>query len=838
MAEAIVRVVKEQVVVRLSGPEAISAMLAQAGIASTSASADAARAEAARAAVEGLSGSINPGKWVYPETFGALGDGVYTAAERTAIINAHASAVASGKPLVLTGRYNIGEAIYYAPAALYMGVGTNPRILGAFVPNKDSVNTGTTVNVDFKMGTLRRSESLAPSYRRPFAEKSLWLGKGDQRKVERKALDVGAGQQVINDFPGSDTWTAGSYGSSGATGIGFSLTTANRWTGIVWTAHGGMELSASVKADQGNVNRGVLVLCTKGYFVFWADATGVGNYGYKYAGGGFASANVDWDGRTTHASWQAANCDWTVRLYDFQTIGVLLNGVEVYRYTLPEGEVVQAGFMGMKTGTNAGLSVEFPSAARLSEPQGGQVVRLAAFGDSKTDGYFGSWTDAFREALDGSAGVRVVQIVNRAVSGQNSLAQLGVMIANPPTGMTDVVIHVGTNDVQGGADASVTLTNIGAMIDLCVSSGVPVGRVHVVVPDLWYDQGQAGGFGEDTSNYELGARTRMAILKLGSDRGCKVVNLSQVLGQVLGTEITAPGISSPILRDGIHPTSFAYRLIGAEIAKSVLNAAAPTMVRAVQDRAVPVSWANGWTGNGDTPYYRVSEEGMLRLGGTILPATRFGFVSTVDGWAATNASLATAADGMTVTNTAADPYIQRTGLSIPGSRLTRVVVDLTRTANPTTAGWDGTLYYSTSGHAYAAGFTKTTASNPVLNVRTQLVFDMANLSTGGTDWINSVINGLRLDLDLNSGGAFKIHSINVTPGYSYPIDNLKGEGSTILTLPRSLWPKTTARLPVWGGNGFAAVEVSAGDGSVKIFGAASVSYLALDAVSFPVRSVF
>lgn len=620
MSGYVIKLVENRLVVQLSGPQTIAAMVAQAGSASTSASADAARAEAARDEAEqaAAEASGNPADWIFPESLGAVGDGVYSVGERTAVIDAHAAAATTGLPLVMTGRYNIGEEIYYAPAVSYMGAGPTPGILGAFVPNKDSRNTGTTIDVDFDNGALTRSETLAPSYRRSFAEKSLWLGKGDQRKVERKALDVGVGQQVINDFPGSDTWTAGSYGSSGATGIGFSLTTGLRWTGIVWPAHGGMELSASVKADQGDANRGVLVLCTKGYFVFWADATGVGNYGYKYAGGGFASANVDWSGRTTHASWQAANCDWTVRLYDFQTIGVLLNGVEVYRYTLPEGEVVQAGFMGMKTGTNAGLSIEFPSAARLSEPQGGQAVKLAAFGDSKTDGYFGSWTDAFREALDGSAGVRVAQIVNRAVSGQNSLAQLGVMTANPPAGMTDVVIHVGTNDVQGGADASATLTNIGAMIDLCVANGVPVGRVHVVVPDLWYDQAEAGGFGEDTSAYDTGERTRMAILKLGSDRGCKVVNLPQVLGPVLGSQITSPDISDPRLRDNIHPTSFAYRVIGMEIAKSVLNAAAPAMVRAVPDRAIPVAFSGGWSATADVPGYRLSEEGELNLFGSIV----------------------------------------------------------------------------------------------------------------------------------------------------------------------------------------------------------------------------
>ncbi len=691
MANAIVQVVDGRAVVQFSGPEAIASMLAQAGSAAGGASADAARAEVAREAAEQAASEAtgNPADWVFPESFGAVGDGVFASAERAAFIDAHNAAVTSGRPLVLTGRYNIGEDLYYSPAVTYMGAGSDPRILGAFVPNKDSRNRGTTVGVDFKFGSLRRSETLAPSYRRPFAEKSLWLGKGDQRRIARKALDVGSGHQVICDFPSSISWTVGSYGSAVATGIGFSLTTGLRWTGIVWPVHGGMELSASVKADQPNVNRGVLVLCTKGYFVFWADAAGVGNYGYKYYTGdaGFESTNIEWGGRTTHASWTAANVDWTVRLCDHRTIGVLLNGVEVFRYTLPEGEIDCAGFMGMKTSTDAGLSVEFPSAARLSEPQGGQVVRLAAFGDSKTDGYFGSWTDAFREALDGSAGIRVTQIVNRAVSGQNSLAQLGVMQANPPAGMTDVVIHVGTNDVQGGADASVTLNNISAMIDLCVSSGVSVGRVHVVVPDLWYDQAEAGGFGEDTSAYETGERTRMAILKLGSDRGCKVVNLAQVLGPVLGSQITSPDISDPRVRDNIHPTSFAYRVIGMEIAKSVLNGAAPAMLRAVSDRAVAGAWANGWAAGGDAPVYRVSEEGVLSMGGFITPGT-------------------------------------------------------------------------------------------------------------------------------------------------------KAEGTMILTLPRSLWPRTTARIPLWGGTGVAAVEISAGDGTMKIYGAASVSYLALDAISFAVRSLF
>lgn len=634
--------------------------------------------QAVAQAVEVITPLTNPADYVYPEIYGATGDGVYTPAERTAFITAHNIALMSGRPLVLTGRYNVGPAVLFTGPVHYMGVGASPKLIGAVVPAKGALNTGTTIQIEFDNGTLTRSDTLAPSYRRPFAEKSLWLGRGDQAAARHKPLDLSSAQQVVSDFP-SDDWTPGVYGGAGDAGIGFSLTTALRWTGLVYPVHGRMELTASVTVDGPNVNRGLVVLCTGGHFVFWASQDGVGTWYYKGIGGPYPTENVDWSGRTTHASWQAQHCDWTLRLYDATTIGIVLNGVEIFRYTLPVGSVIdRGGFVAMKTDTDAGVSIEWLTATRLNHPQGGQEVRLAVYGDSKSDGYFGDWTDAFREALDGSAGIRVTQIVNHAVSGDSSYAQMLRMQMNPPVGMTDSVIHVGTNDVQGLAPAEASFANIEAMIDMAVGAG---NRVHLVVPDLWYGQAEAGGWGENTNNYAGGARTRTAIQRLAAERGCRIVNAPQLLGAVLGSQITDPDISDPRLRDSIHPTSFTYRLIGMEIARSVLAAAAPIMTRSVADRPIPAAWQNGWAAGSDTPSYRVSEDGVLSMSGFV---------------------------------------------------------------------------------------------------------------TAGT----------------------------------------KVEGTTLLKLPRSLWPRQTARVPAWGGTGWAALEISAGDGSVKGYNLATVTYLALDAIRY------
>ncbi|WP_370310119.1 hypothetical protein [Sphingobium abikonense] len=130
--------------------------------------------------------------------------------------------------------------------------------------------------------------------------------------------------------------------------------------------------------------------------------------------------------------------------------------------------------------------------------------------------------------------------------------------------------------------------------------------------------------------------------------------------------------------------------------------------------------------------------------------------------ASSDVTLSNTANGMVATPTAGDPYIFRNGLSIQGSRYTRVLIDLTRSA-PSLGGWDGKLYWATSGHGWSGSFFATAVQGePKPGEAITLVFDMP-AATGGADWTASTITGLRFDLDAVSGGGRQtvIRSIRV-----------------------------------------------------------------------------
>ncbi len=130
--------------------------------------------------------------------------------------------------------------------------------------------------------------------------------------------------------------------------------------------------------------------------------------------------------------------------------------------------------------------------------------------------------------------------------------------------------------------------------------------------------------------------------------------------------------------------------------------------------------------------------------------------------ASSDVTLSNTANGMLATPTAGDPYIFRNGLSIQGSRYTRVLIDLTRSA-PSLGGWDGKLYWATSGHGWSGSFFATAMQGePKVGEAITLVFDMPN-ATGGADWLSSTITGLRFDLDSAFGGGRQtvIRSIRV-----------------------------------------------------------------------------
>jgi hypothetical protein len=146
----------------------------------------------------------------------------------------------------------------------------------------------------------------------------------------------------------------------------------------------------------------------------------------------------------------------------------------------------------------------------------------------------------------------------------------------------------------------------------------------------------------------------------------------------------------------------------------------------------PMKTAKLWTFEGST-------DGFTGIGSAILPAPGQGLAVTL-----------------------ADPTLRSPkGLDVPGATYPLVVVRLTRTAPG--AVWDTALYYATAGHGEAIKFFGKPAAgaNPAVGETATLVYDMGKLVQGGSDWTQSMIGQIRLDLEDKPGGAFVIRQIAI-----------------------------------------------------------------------------
>lgn len=204
-------------------------------------------------------------------------------------------------------------------------------------------------------------------------------------------------------------------------------------------------------------------------------------------------------------------------------------------------------------------------------------------------------------------------------------------------------------------------------------------------------------------------------------------------------------------------------------------------------------------GNGS----QYDDSGYVRIGSEIIRFTRklvqngFNFIDNdLEGFTATNATLASDADTMTVTATAADPQI-RVATSIYGYRYRYVIARLKRTAAGT---WQGRCYYTTTGHGGAHGESASyykDISEPagIGSDYVYAVWDMHDLDAGGTDWQTNNITGIRLDFDADSASVYVVDWIG---------------WSETNTLDRNVlsWPAGTYRAQF--GTGSAAAAIGAG----------------------------
>lgn len=160
------------------------------------------------------------------------------------------------------------------------------------------------------------------------------------------------------------------------------------------------------------------------------------------------------------------------------------------------------------------------------------------------------------------------------------------------------------------------------------------------------------------------------------------------------------------------------------------------------------------------------------------------FAADAEGWTASGSTLSFASKGaMTQTSSSTDPYVSSpTQLGIAGGVYGRIRAKIKRIAG---SGWDGTAYYVTSGHGIGSG-NRCTIPNPNIAIgQTQIVeWDMWNLTAGGDDWYNSVINQLRIDLGVTAADVFDIDWIAVGragPNFTQIVGPVSRGSSGILT---------------------------------------------------------
>lgn len=574
------------------------------------------------------SGAFNPSKSDIRALFGAIesadfdvspdkfaptpSDGV--ADYSAAVLAAKTAAIAANLPLQLVYKYNVGSAVFDLTGVTLQPL-AGGSITGNVAPSSSIVLNGDRdLPLHVVSSGITYDYTLSKQFKKPFADKCLWMGEQDLSPIAYKG--VTSVTFVKNNWPAASDWIADTGSISGTTATLTATGGDGYFHGFTVPLYGGQELSASFSA--GSYYRMLFVRSTVNggtTFGFYIDGSTAGNLAIKNWGGGsgpIVTTGIVWPGFSTHLSWQGAGAAFTIRIIDPTHFSIMLNGVEIVppQYT-GGGEIIDAGMAVYAYGSSVTPTVNYINICTRRFETGKRPLSIYVAGDSKSDpATYGVWTDALREALDGSYGIRVTAINNQAVSGWNSLDTWNLMNSAGIGGANVVVIDVGTNDIQSGSPIASSISNLSNMLNYCASHGA---LAVVVVPDLWYARAlvTGGGYGFTTSNYDQGASLRNAWIATAAAAGAVIVDLQQVLGPVLADYRNTPDVSDLRVRDNIHPTAFAYRLRGEVIARGIARAYVSKMTRVVEWNAVPAAWMmNSWTSNA---YYSVDEQGRVRF---------------------------------------------------------------------------------------------------------------------------------------------------------------------------------------------------------------------------------
>ena len=150
----------------------------------------------------------------------------------------------------------------------------------------------------------------------------------------------------------------------------------------------------------------------------------------------------------------------------------------------------------------------------------------------------------------------------------------------------------------------------------------------------------------------------------------------------------------------------------------------------------------------------------------------WGFDEGVQGWSVlTNTGTLTHnSDGYVVLDsTGSDPILFSPTLGIDGAKDFTIRARIKRTSPSSGATWQGTCYYSTSGHGDSESYKKNISDPTVLNEWVVAEWDMSNLTNGGNDWISNTITRIRLDFGNTASDDFQIDWIAIGTKGAAPV---------------------------------------------------------------------
>jgi lysophospholipase L1-like esterase len=195
---------------------------------------------------------------------------------------------------------------------------------------------------------------------------------------------------------------------------------------------------------------------------------------------------------------------------------------------------------------------------------------VVTVGDSITDGV-GSpldaderWSDALAERLSDAGGVADMAVLNAGISRNRLLAGDAVDGDAPlarfdrdvrgAAGSTDVVLHIGTNDIAAGAEAGAIVTGMQAFAERTRASGRRV-FLTTITPST---NGQHGTPAATATRDAVNAW----VLAHGRDYADGVFDFAAAVADPAGPARLAPAFDSG---DGLHLSAAGYRALAAAV---------------------------------------------------------------------------------------------------------------------------------------------------------------------------------------------------------------------------------------------------------------------------------